>query len=233
MKQLLFSLMTVLLLTGILLYSTVDVIEKEKQIYGDGVNIAARIETLAEPGKVFISKNAYRNIRNKLKFGYEYKGEHQVKNISEPVRVYKVLTEPEDSGKVIGEQKSPKYLSKHAYISIFVVLALVVAAVIWQLYSRAPKIEPASVEKMVHPLPDKPSIAVLPFDNLSGDLEQEYFIDGITEDVITALSKTPKMLVIARNSKFTYKKKAIKVSQVAEELGVQYVLEGSGAQGHI
>jgi len=204
-----------------------DVIENGDRIYGDGVNIAARIETLAEPGGVSISRNVFNNVHNKLKFGYEYQGEHQVKNISEPVKVYTVLTAPEYAGQSIGEPKAPKRLSKQSYISILVVLALVAAAAIWQLYPRAPEIEPASVDKMAYPLPDKPSIAVLPFDNMSGDPEQEYFSDGITEDIITTLSKTDRLFVIARNSTFTYKDKPVKVKQVAEELGVRYVLEGS------
>jgi len=204
-----------------------DVIHDGEQVYGDGVNIAARIETLAEPGGVSISKNVYRNVGNKLKFGYEYQGEHQVKNIANPVRVYKVLTAPEHAGQLIGEPKSPKRLSKQSYISILLVLALVVAAAIWQFYTRAPKIEPASVEKMAHPLPEKPSIAVLPFDNMSGDPEQEYFSDGISEQIITSLSNVPHIFVIARNSTFVYKNKPVKIQQIAEELGVQYILEGS------
>jgi len=143
------------------------------------------------------------------------------------VRVYKVLTAPEQAGQLIGEPKTPKHLSKQSYISIFIVLALVVAAAIWQFYPSAPEIEPASVDKMAYPLPDKPSIAVLPFDNLSGDPEQDYFSDGLTEEIITALSKIGNMFVIARNSTFTYKGKPVNVKQIAEDLGVRYVLEGS------
>jgi adenylate cyclase len=203
-----------------------DVIHDGEQVYGDGVNIAARIETLAEPGKVSISRNVYSQVRNKLKFGYEYQGEHQVKNIAEPLSVYKVLTAPEHAGQLIGEPKAPKRLSKQSYISIFAILALVAVAAIWQFYPRAPEIEPALEEKMAYPLPDKPSIAVLPFDNMSEDPKQDYFCDGLTENIITALSKTTKMFVIARNSTFTYKGKAVNVNQIAEELGVQYVLEG-------
>jgi len=203
-----------------------DVIEKEEQVYGDGVNIAARIETLAEPGGVSISRTVYDHAHKKLNFGYEYQGEHQVKNIAEPVKVYKVLTVPEHAGQLIGEPKVPKLPSKKSSIAIFTVLALVAAA-IWYFYPRAPEIEPASMEKMAYPLPDKPSIAVLPFDNMSGDPEQEYFSDGITEDIITTLSKIGELFVIARNSTFTYKGKPVKVKQVAEELGVRYVLEGS------
>ena len=204
-----------------------DVIEKEEQVYGDGVNIAARIETLAEPGGVSISRTVYDHAHKKLKSGYEYQGEHEVKNIADPVRVYKVLTAPEHAGQLIGEPKVPKLPSKRSSIAVFTVLALIVAAAIWQFYPRAPEIEPASVEKMALPLPDKPSIAVLPFENMSGDPDQEFFSEGITEEIITALAKIPKLFVIARNSTFTYKGKPVKVQQVSEELGVQYVVEGS------
>jgi len=204
-----------------------DVIEKKDRIYGDGVNIAARIETLAEPGGVSISKTVYNHVQNKLKFGYEYQGEYEVKNIVKPVTIYKVLTAPEHAGQIIGEPKASKHLSKQSYISIFSVIALVVAAAIWYFYPRTPEIEPALVEKMAFPLPDKPSIAVLPFDNMSGYPEHDYIADGISENIISALSYIPELFVIARNSSFTYKGKPIKVQQVSEELGVQYVLEGS------
>jgi adenylate cyclase len=203
-----------------------DVIQDGDSIFGDGVNIAARIEKLADAGGVCISRNAYNHIKKKLSLGYEYLGEHPVKNISEPVTVYKVLMDEKDAGKLIGvEKKAPKkgWLWAAA-------VALVVAVVgfgIWQFYLRRPAIEPASEEKMAFPLPEKPSIAVLPFDNMSGDPGQDYFSDGITEEIISSLSKTDKLFVIARNSTFTYKGKPVRVKQVAEELGVRYVLEGS------
>jgi adenylate cyclase len=203
-----------------------DVIEEEDRIYGDGVNIAARIENISDSGGICVSNSAYDQIKNKLKLGYEYLGEHEVKNIREPVKAYRVLMAPEFEGKFIGFDKKT---SKRGLI--WVAAAAIVVAVlglgIWQFYLRRPTVEPASVEKMAFPLPNKPSIAILPFDNMSGDPEQEYFSDGITEDIITALSKTPKMFVIARNSTFTYKGKPVKVQRVAEELGVRYVLEGS------
>jgi adenylate cyclase len=167
-----------------------DVIEEEDSIYGDGVNIAARMESLAEAGGICISGSAYEQIENKLPLRYDYLGEHAVKNITKPVRVYKAQIEPEAAP------------------------------------SRRP-VEVASREKMAFPLPDKPSIAVLPFANMSRDPEQEYFSDGITEEIITALSKVPNLFVIARNSTFTYKGKPVKVKQVSEELGVRYVVEGS------
>jgi TolB-like protein/class 3 adenylate cyclase/Tfp pilus assembly protein PilF len=204
-----------------------DVIEEEERIYGDGVNIAARVEGLAAGGGIAISRTVYEHIKDKLSLGYHYLGEQDVKNIPEPVRVYRLLTKPEDVGKMIGEEK-PK-ASKWRLVS-FGALALIILAagslVIWNYHFRV-QIEPASLKKMAFPLPEKPSIAVLPFDNLSDAPEQDYIADGITENIITGLSQIPDMFVIARNSVFTYKAKPVKIQQVSEELGVQYVLEGS------
>ena len=206
-----------------------DVIQDGDRIYGDGVNIAARIESLADPGGVSISGTAFDNIRNKLDCGYQFIGEHSVKNISNPVRVYKVIAEPEFAGKVIGEKRFLGRLSRRAAIISILSLAIVTGGLIsYYIYlHQAGRIEPASMEKMAYPLPEKPSIAVLPFVNMSEDPNQEYFSDGLTEEIITALSKVPKLFVIARNSVFTYKGKPVKVNQVAEELGIRYVLEGS------
>jgi adenylate cyclase len=159
-----------------------DVVEEEGRIYGDGVNIAARIEGLTEGGGICISRNVYDQVKNKLSLEYEYLGEHTVKNIADPVSVYRILTEPQVAG---------------------------------------PKITKG------FELPDKPSIAVLPFVNMSGDPEQEYFSDGISEEIITGLSKIPQMFVIARNSSFTYKGTPVKAQVVSKELGVRYILEGS------
>ena len=166
-----------------------DVIEDGEQILGDGVNIAARLESLSEAGGICISGTVFDHVENKIGLGYEYLGEQTVKNIAKPVRVYRVLMKTE------------------------------------AVAQRG--LEVASKEKMAFPLPDLPSIAVLPFENMSGDLKQEFFSDGITESIITALSKIPNLFVIARNSTFTYKGKPVKVKQVSEELGVRYVLEGS------
>ena len=159
-----------------------DVIEEKESIYGDGVNVAARIEGLAEGGGICISGTAFDQVESKIRLKFEYLGEQAVKNIKKPVRVYRVKME--------------------SSISDFGM----------------------SVEL---PLPDKPSIAVLPFVNMSGDPEQEYFSDGITEEIITGISKVPHLFVIARTSTFTYKDKSVKVQQVGSELGVRYVLEGS------
>ena len=204
-----------------------DVIQDGNSLYGEGVNIAARIEGLAEPGGVCISRNAYDHIGNKLSIGYQYLGEHSVKNITKPVRVYKVLMDPEDAGKLIGDV--PKPVAKNWIWATVVVAAVVIAVIGTLVYQNVskPEFEPAKVEEMAYPLPDKPSIAVLPFDNMSDDPEQEFFSDGISEDIITSLSKTDELFVIARNSTFTYKGKPVNVKQVAEDLGVRYVLEGS------
>jgi adenylate cyclase len=163
-----------------------DVIVEGDDLYGDGVNIAARIEALADAGGVFVSNTVHDHVRDRLPFVFEDMGEQQVKNISRPVRVYRVR----DTGTAA---KSPS----------------------------APSL----------PLPDKPSIAVLPFANMSGDPEQEYFADGMVEEITTALSRIRWLFVIARNSSFTYKGQAVDVKQVGRELGVRYVLEGSVRKG--
>ena len=162
-----------------------DIIFEGSDIYGDGVNVAARLEGLAEPGGICISGKVYEEVRNKLSTAFEDLGEREVKNIREPNRVYR-----------------------------------------WTTATADPMPGMAGAEGVL-PLPDKPSIAVLPFDNMSGDPEQEYFSDGISEDIITALSKNHGLFVIARNSTFTYKGSAVDVTRVSRELGVQYVLEGS------
>ena len=203
-----------------------DVIEKDETIYGDGVNIAARLESLADGGGICISGTAFDQVVKKVPLGYEYLGEQTVKNIKTPIRAYKVLVEPEAVGKVIGEKARLKVWHWTAIFGLSVLIIVVGALGLWEFYVR-PDVAPASVEKMTYPLPDKPSIAVLPFDNMSKEPDQDYFSDGLTEEIITALAKVPGLFVIARNSTFTYKGKPVKIQQVAEDLGVRYVLEGS------
>jgi len=204
-----------------------DVVQDGDSLFGEGVNIAARIEGLADASGVCISRNAYDQIRNKLNYGYEYLGEHSVKNIKHPVRVYKLLMADEDSGKLIGGK--PKPVTKNWIWATIVAAAVIVAVVTTLVYQKMaePEFEPAKVEEMAYSLPEKPSIAVLPFENMSGEPEQEYFSDGMTEDIITDLSKISGIFVIGRNSTFTYKGKPTKIRQVAEDLGVRYILEGS------
>jgi len=157
-----------------------DVIVEGSDLYGDGVNVAARLEAMAEPGGICVSDDAHRQVRDKLDIAFEDAGEHQLKNIARPLRIFRVR---------VGTMP------------------------------LAPQPSLA--------LPDKPSIAVLPFQNMSGDVEQEYFADGMVEDITTALSRTGWLFVIARNSSFTYKGRAVDIKQVGRELGVRYLLEGS------
>ena len=200
-----------------------DIVDKGDRIYGDGVNIAARLESLAEAGGICISGTAFDHVKGKLEVGYKYLGEQNVKNIKEPVRIYKMLLGPDDTGKIIGEKKSRPGQRKWVTVAVAAMLILLAGAfTIWNYYIRPP-----AKENVATALPEKPSIAVLPFDNLSGDPDQDYLADGITENIITALSKIPEMFVIARNSVFTYKGKPIKVQKVADDLGIRYVLEGS------
>jgi adenylate cyclase len=206
-----------------------DVIDEEDRLYGDGVNIAARLESLADSGGICVSKTAFDQIETKLPLGYEYLGEQSVKNIPKPVGVYRVLMKPEAAGKVIGEKRFLGRFSRRTAMTAIIVLLVVAGGLVgWNIYLQQSKnVEAASIEKMAFPLPEKPSIAVLPFDNMSGDQNQEYIADGITEYLITNLSKMPDVFVIAKESSFHYKGKSIIVKQVSEELGVRYVLEGS------
>src|SRR5512143_1417500 len=164
-----------------------DVIHDETRIYGDGINVAARLEALAEPAGVLVSGAVHDQVRDRLGLAFEDLGERELKNIARPVHVYRVRMSAE----------SQAALSAGAGL----------------------------------PLPDKPSIAVLPFPNMSGDPEQGYFADGIAEDIITGLSRLRWLFVIARNSSFTYKDRAVDVKRVSRELGVRYVLEGSVRKG--
>jgi TolB-like protein/class 3 adenylate cyclase len=164
-----------------------DIIIEESDIFGDGVNIAVRLEGTAEPGGICISDDAHRQIRGKIGLDYDDMGPQVLKNIAEPMRVWRIRANG---------------------------------------LTAAPNYRPIGDAKTL-PLPDKPSIAVLPFQNMSGDPEQEYFADGMVEDIITALSRFRSLFVIARNSSFTYKGRAVDVKQVGRELGVRYVLEGS------
>lgn len=204
-----------------------DVIVEGDDIYGDGVNIAARIEGLADPGSVCISRSIYDQVKKKLAVGFEYLGEQSVKNISDPVRVYKLLSDPADAGKVVGERE-PRTDKWRWLVPAILVLILLSAGLLAFLHLKFGTAgDPAAIEKMAFKLPDKPSIAVLPFVNMSDDPQQEYFVDGMTEDLITDLSQMSGLFVIARNSTFLYKGKTVTIRQVAEELGVRYVLEGS------
>jgi adenylate cyclase len=203
-----------------------DVIEEaDGTIYGDGVNIAARLEALAEGGGVCISSTVYDAVEGKLASGFDFLGEHQVKNITKPVRVYRVRAEPRASSARSPSKRRIRWQISVSVLALILVLGAVGAWLYRDLWVPAPD---GAAE---HPLLDAfngPSIAVLPFANLSGDANQEYFSDGLTEDLITQLSRASRDLrVLARNTAFQYKGKAVDVSKLGRELGVRYVLEGS------
>jgi adenylate cyclase len=202
-----------------------DVIVEGDDIQGDGVNIADRLQALADPGGVIISGTAYDHVKTKIAVGYAVLGDRRVKNIAEPVRTYRVLIDAKYAGKTIQiAHKTPRRLQWSTAAAVALVIAA--GAVAWWRPWEA-RIEPASVERMALPLPDKPSIAVLPFANMSGDPEQEFFAEGVADDLITELSKVSGLFVISRNSTFVYKGQVVPPKRVAEELGVRYVLEGS------
>ncbi|MFQ5972290.1 MAG: adenylate/guanylate cyclase domain-containing protein [Alphaproteobacteria bacterium] len=216
-----------------------DVIIDEDDIYGDGVNVAARLEGLAEPGGICVSRTVFNHVKGKVELGFEDLGEHKVKNIAEPISVYRVAIDADAAGTLPGEPtKRPPPLVRRlarrpwpAAIAAAVVLIVIAGAlVVWQTTLREPSATLSTVETQTDgalPLPDVPSIAVLPFGNLSEDPEQEYFSDGMTNDIITDLSKISNLFVIASNSVFTYKGTPVKVKEVGRDLGVRYVLEGS------
>ena len=204
-----------------------EVISKRGDVFGDGVNIAARLEALADPGGICVSKKVADETRQMETVRLEDIGNRKLKNIAEPVHVFMVsptqqslLAKPSSSAANSGLNRTVKLAAAAA------IIIAVIGGGLW-LQLRSPGIKPAQIANMAHPLPDKPSIAVLPFNNMSDDAAQEYFVDGMTEDLITDLSKISGLFVIARNSSFTYKGKAVETRQVAEELGVRYVLEGS------
>ena len=193
-----------------------DVIVEGERLYGDGVNIAARLESLAEGGGICLSGAAYDQVEGKLPLGYEALGEHTVKNIARPVRVYRVRLDP---GPPSGTRRVDRQAVRRI-VGILTIIALLGAGS-WAGWRWLGTPESAGL-----PLPERPSLAVLPFANLSQDPAQEYFSDGVTEDLITGLSKVSGLFVIARNSAFTYKGKPVKVREVGRDLGVRYVLEG-------
>ncbi|MFA5807709.1 MAG: adenylate/guanylate cyclase domain-containing protein [bacterium] len=207
-----------------------DVIEEGGNVYGDGVNVAARLEGLADPGGICISRSVHDQVKNKLSVGFQSLGAHGVKNIAEPVHVYRVLPEPDAFGKAVGKVWYRLKQWQKVALTVAIALLQVVGGIAVKRYMDRPASSPgifALSGQEALPLPDKPSIAVLPFENMTGDPKQEYFTDGFTEQIITSLSKIPSLFVISRNSTFTYKGKPVKVQKVGKELGVRYVLEGS------
>ena len=207
-----------------------DVIEEEGRIYGDGVNIAARMESMAEAGGICISGRAYDQVANKLGLEYENLGEHQIKNINTPIRVYRVLSYPGAAAyRVVKAKRAVAKTWRRAAYAVAGILVIVGGFTIWNFAFRAdlPSKTAISEQPSASALAEKPAIAVLPFVNMSDDPKQEYFSDGITNDIITDLSRFSNLFVIASNSVFTYKGKPVKVKDVGRDLGVRYVLEGS------
>ena len=217
-----------------------DVLTEDGRLYGDGVNIAARLEGLADAGGLCISEADYTQIKNKLALRYEYIGERTVKNIAEPVRVYKVQLESdatspqplsaEQSGSPSVEEKEKPRRWQIAALAVVLVLSVGVGVMVFRDVSPLS----SSVQKALPPaeapatsLPNKPSLAVLPFTNMSGDPEQDYFSDGLTEDLITDLSRLSGLFVLARNSAFRYKGQAVNIKEVSQQHRVRYVVEGS------
>jgi adenylate cyclase len=205
-----------------------DIATDGDKVYGDGVNIAARLESLAEAGGICISATVHEQVRNRLDVGFSDLGDQMVKNIPDQVRVYRVQPRVPAHGP---ETSQGRYRRLRVALVAAAVLLLLVGAGLWASWPRplgllidiagvsGPPVDP--------PLPDKPSYVVLPFENVSGDPEQEYFSDGITEDLTNELARNPFLFVISRNSAFTYKGKRVKVEDVGRELGVRYVIEGS------
>ena len=201
-----------------------DVIHDDSRIYGDGINIAARLEALAEPGGVLVSNTVYDQVRGKLPFTFEDVGERQVKNIEQPVRMYRLHIPGASSEAVTSLQRHPATTDRRRWIvwGLAAFLVLVGAAGAWWMGSRLFQSRGAD-----GPEAPRLSIVVLPFRNLSGDPSEDYFADGITEDLTSDLSRIAGSFVISRNTAFTFKDKAVDARQVGRELGVRYVLEGS------
>ena len=206
-----------------------EVVIGDSTVTGAGVVLAQRIEQLAEPGSLCITAALHEALPNRMPFDLENIGEKALKGFEDPVRVYRVELSSGVSIPPPQQENQPKSSQKTWYLKATIAMGVVVIVIgiAYQLKPTTAMEEPASIERMAFPLPDKPSIAVLPFTNISGDVEQEYFADGMTENLITDLSKISGLFVIARNSSFSYKGQHVKVRQVAEDLGVRYVMEGS------
>ena len=209
-----------------------DVIEHDGSLFGSGVNIAARLEGLADPGGICVSGEAYDQLKGKVELDFVSMGSHSVKNIPEPVRVYKVSIDGSQCSPVV-DSSGKKASSRHLVILALSLVVTVVSIIVVMWFQTVPS-KPEPVQQSAKPVtqqsvaePSDSSIAVMPFDNLSGDPEQEYLGDGITEEIITSLAKIPDLFVIARNSTFIYKGKPVNISEVGKSLGVRYVLEGS------
>jgi adenylate cyclase len=213
------------------------IVREDGTIYGDGVNVAARLEGLAEPGGVMLSEDAYRQVEGKLDVALEDAGEHEVKNIAKPVGAYRVLLDGSEAASPGKPRLSTKSLSRSKLVAgLVAVLAVVVGVSVWQFMWETERNDTgvtiaSEANNELPAIPTGPSIAVLPFTNMSGDQEQEYFADGIAEDILTSLSRQDELVVIARTSTFQYRDSDQDIREIAAELGAKYVLEGSVRRG--
>ena len=200
-----------------------DVVTEGDNLYGEGVNVAARLEALAQSGGICLSKNVHEIVNKKTDFQFHDLGEQKVKNTV--VHAVDVTLEGTTQRKLSQTQKISQTASWKKYTAVLILAALIAGGGVW--WQQQPDFKPADQSKFAYKLPDKPSIAVLPFNNMSGDPSQDYIGDGMTENIIAVLATSSDLFVIARNSSYTFKGKAVKVQEVAEQLGVRYVLEGS------
>jgi len=206
-----------------------DIIIDESDIFGDGVNVAARLEALAEPSGICVSRMARDQVRDRLALSFEDMGEQQVKNIARPVRAYRVVSDAAVRPPVMAVPGRRRRVLRRALAASIaaVVLLAIGAATSWRLYRPHPAPTAAGAPAPPPALPDRPSIAVLPFANLSGDPAQDYLADGLTDNLVDALAQNPGLFVIARNATLVYRGEAVAPRAVAKDLGVRYVLEGS------
>ena len=212
-----------------------DVIAEGEDIFGDGVNVAARLEALAEPGGICVSRVVRDQVRDRLDYAFEDLGEQSVKNIARPVRVYALRPEAvaDLPASILPPKRPRRGRSTNVVIAAVATVALVIAGAAWWLWPATKPSPPAvaATTTIAQPLQaPRLSIVVLPFANLSNDPDQQYFADGITEDLTTELSQMPDSFVISRNTAFTYRSKPVDTKQIGRELGVRYVLEGSVQQ---
>ncbi len=204
-----------------------DVVAEGDDLYGDGVNVASRLEGLVEPGHVCVSASAFELVRDKLSVGFEDLGEQRLKNIDRPLRAYRVLAAPDQAGRVIGPPGSNIVRWRRLAAVSALVVAVAAGAGAW-LRPWAPALDPPSAGRTAPPpFADKPSIAVLPFENLGGDPSQDYFSDGLTEDIVNALGRYPTLAVMAYNAVLPYKRQAVRPAEAGRALGVRYLVQGS------
>lgn len=196
-----------------------DVIEQDGALYGDGVNIAARLEAMCEPGGICVSGTIFDQVEGRVQASFKYAGEQKVKNIERPIRAYHSHETPSHTSFWLGAW------GKSRLIAAGLFTASLIAVFAWQTTGRDEIVE--NWDETLLAMPSGPVIAVLPFTNMSGDPAEDYFSDGLTEDIITELARFPDIHVLARNTTFQYKRQAVNIPEIAQKLGAQYVLEGS------